>query len=71
MGTAIRAAKAKNNAFIAQRRCNLRELLRRAYLEEGFVPSWGLSGVQVAAFSPSGSVANPIVAYSDSDGDFD
>ena len=67
-GAAKKAAQAKNNAFIAQRRRNARELLRRAYLEEGFVPSWGLSGVQIADFSPSGSVANP-VCFIDSSSD--
>ena len=66
-GAAKRAAQAKNNAFIAQRRRNARELLRRAYLEEGFVPSWGLSSVQIAAFSPSGSVTNPIFITASSD----
>ena len=66
-GAAKKAAQAKNNAFIAQRRRNARELLRRAYLEEGFVPSWGLSSVQIAAFSPSGSVTNPIFITASSD----
>jgi len=68
-GVALDSAKAKNNAFIAQRRIDARALLRSA-LARGVLP-WGADcQVQYADFSPTGTAGNPIdLLSSDDDSD--
>ena len=64
------AAKAKNNAFIAQRRVDARALLRSA-LEQGYLP-WGADyHVQYGDFSPAGAAGDPIVLSDDEVSDDD
>ena len=65
--TALDRAKAKNNAFIGQRRCNARSLLQSAD-EQGLLP-WGGAGVQIAAFSPSPSTISTPPMMEDDDSD--
>jgi hypothetical protein len=64
------AAKAKNNAFLAQRRVDARALLRSA-LEQGYLP-WGADyHVQYGDFSPAGAAGDPIVLSDDEVSDDD
>ena len=62
-GTRKDRAKAKNNAFIAKRRCNARKLLQAAH-DAGRLP---FQPVQVATFSRNGTVENPVDLESSED----
>jgi hypothetical protein len=64
--TAKERAKSKNNSFIAQRRCNARTLLQRAF-DVGSLPVGVDVQSQQQAFSGAGTSSNPVYFSSDED----
>ena len=71
-GAAFDRAKAQNDKFIAGRRVAAREKLQHAFqsgFKPSFMPSWEAASVQIAAFSPTGTVENPMVIDSSDEED--